>query len=729
MDNKQFSRRSLGLVALLALLLFGLGAALYDAQVINGSYWAARSSTNITDTETVTSVRGSILDRYGRVLVSNYVTYQVTLNTTSMGKEKERNEILASLIQVARQSGVEWEDNLPISTQPPFTYTGDTPFYSVSKDEEGNLTKSLTRLGQLAVKMKWLSGDPTDPDKNVALPTAEELLGKMCTSFSIAGEGALDPKKAKNVPTLNIGDMDPSDARLLAGVLYELYYRDKVNNWPPYVFAKDVDIDFISRVKERGLAGVEIEAVTARQYNTTYAAHLLGRIGAITNWDNYKDIDEDGDGVPDYRQNDMVGLEGAEYVFESYLRGSPGERQVDRDTSGKIVDTTWITQPEPGDNVVLTIDIDLQQAVEDILANAIPEIERRKPEGSAPVEGAAAVVLDVNSGEVLASASYPTYNLATYSKDFSENNSNPLRPFNNRAFSGLYAPGSTFKMVTAIAGLETGIITPSTIIKDTGRYTYYNDNGPMCWIFRDYGTTHGNQNVTQAIKNSCNVFFFDVGRQVTIQGLQEYAAYFGFGEATGVELPENTGAMAGPTTPEEEQEWKIQAGRTLSVAIGQESTQVTPLQLANYIATLVNGGTRRAVHLLKEVKSSDFSQVLYTQEPEVLNTIAIAPEHLEAVKQGMLLLTTDGSVSSYFKGLPVQAGAKTGSAQVSGQTDANAIFVCFAPYDDPQIAIAIAVEKGGSGSYIGGVAAEILKYYFSAEETREEILTENTLIR
>ncbi len=729
MDNKQFFRRSWGLVALLALLLFGLGAALYDAQVINGSYWAARSSTKITDTETVTSVRGSILDRYGRVLVSNYVTYQVTLNTTSMGKEEERNDILLSLIEVARQSGVEWEDNLPISTQPPFTYTGDTPFYSVSKDEEGNLTRTLTRLGQLAVKMKWLSDDPTDPDKNVVLPTAEELLGKMCASFSIAGEGALDPKKGKDVPALNIGDMDPADARALAGVLYELYYRDKVNNWPPYVFAKDVDIDFISRVKERSLAGVEIEAVTARQYNTTYAAHLLGRIGAISNWDNYKDIDEDGDGVPDYQQNDMVGLEGAEYAFESYLRGSPGKRQVDRDTSGKIVDTTWITEPEPGDNVVLTIDIDLQQAVEDILANAIPEIERRKPDDSAPVEGAAAVVLDVNSGEVLASASYPTYNLATYSKDYADNSSDPLHPFVNRAFQGLYAPGSTFKMVTAIAGLETGIITPNTIIRDTGRYTYYNSNGPMCWIFRDYGTTHGNQNVTQAIKNSCNVFFFDVGRQVTIQGLQEYAAYFGLGQPTGIELPEYTGTMAGPTTPEEEQEWQLQAGRTLSVAIGQESTQVTPLQLANYIATLVNGGTHYAAHLLKEVKSSDFSQVLYTQEPEILNTIDIAPENLEAVKQGMLLLTTEGSVSSYFKGLDVQAGAKTGSAQVSGQTDANAIFVCFAPYDDPQIAIAIAVEKGGSGSYISGIAVDILKYYFSAEETREDILTENTLIR
>lgn len=713
MDNRQFSQRSLGVAVLLGLIMFWLVAVLYDIQITNGAYWAERSKTKITNIELVTADRGDVLDRYGRVLVSDEVTYQVTLNTSVMGKERSR--ILASLVEVAESSGVEWEDNLPVSTSAPFSYTAE-PFYTLSDNEDGSRKRTLTRLGRLAVKMKWIS-DPTAPGYYGTLPTAEELLGKMCASFDIAGEGVKDPLTDGPVPVLNIGDMDPEQARAVAGVLFELYYRDKINNWPPYIFAEDVDIDFISRVKERSLAGVEINAVTRRQYNTSYAAHLLGRVGLMdaSEWEKYSALDIG------YSQNDTVGKEGVERAFESYLRGTPGKRQVDRDTSGRVVDETWLELPQPGNNVILTIDIDLQKAVEDALADGLPKLKSKE------VEGAACVVLDVNSGEVLASASYPTYNLASYSADYAENLANPLKPFINRAFNGLYAPGSTFKMVTGIAGLEEGVITPKTIIRDTGRYTYYNRNGPQCWIFRQYGSTHGNQTVTEAIKNSCNIFFYDVGRQLTIDRLQKYAAAFGLGQPTGIELPESIGTMAGPKTEEEKAKW--QPGSTLSVAIGQENSQFTPLQLANYIATLVNGGTHYSAHLLKSVKSSDFSQMVYVKEPEELDTINIKDENLEAVKKGMLKLTTEGSVSYYFRGVDVAVGAKTGSAQVSADSESNAHFVCFAPYDDPQIAIALSVEHGGGGSDLGAIAAKIVSYYFSAEENREEILTENTMIR
>lgn len=713
MDNRQFSQRSLGVAVLLGLIMFWLVAVLYDIQITNGAYWAERSKTKITNIELVTADRGDVLDRYGRVLVSDEVTYQVTLNTSVMGKERSR--ILASLVEVAESSGVEWEDNLPVSTSAPFSYTAE-PFYTLSDNEDGSRKRTLTRLGRLAVKMKWIS-DPTAPGYYGTLPTAEELLGKMCASFDIAGEGVKDPLTDGPVPVLNIGDMDPERARAVAGVLFELYYRDKINNWPPYIFAEDVDIDFISRVKERSLAGVEINAVTRRQYNTSYAAHLLGRVGLMdaSEWEKYSALDIG------YSQNDTVGKEGVERAFESYLRGTPGKRQVDRDTSGRVVDETWLELPQPGNNVILTIDIDLQKAVEDALADGLPKLKSKE------VEGAACVVLDVNSGEVLASASYPTYNLASYSADYAENLANPLKPFINRAFNGLYAPGSTFKMVTGIAGLEEGVITPKTIIRDTGRYTYYNRNGPQCWIFRQYGSTHGNQTVTEAIKNSCNIFFYDVGRQLTIDRLQKYAAAFGLGQPTGIELPESIGTMAGPKNEEEKAKW--QPGSTLSVAIGQENSQFTPLQLANYIATLVNGGTHYSAHLLKSVKSSDFSQMVYVKEPEELDTINIKDENLEAVKKGMLKLTTEGSVSYYFRGVDVAVGAKTGSAQVSADSESNAHFVCFAPYDDPQIAIALSVEHGGGGSDLGAIAAKIVSYYFSAEENREEILTENTMIR
>ena len=701
MEKKQFHRRGLGMLLLLAVILFGLGSSLYDAQMIHGAEYLARSQNSIAETQTVEAARGDILDRYGRVLVSNRVTYQVALNTDAM--EKNRNDILLALIRIARDAGVEWEDTLPITAQPPFRYTTDTPFQYPTTDEEGSPTTSLTRLGRLAVKMKWIDDPTADGAQGAPLPTAEELLEKMRESFQLELEGA--------------------DMRAVAGVLYELYYRSMVNSWPPYVFAEGVDIDFISKVKEQGLSGVEIEAATVRTYNTEYAAHLLGRVGAIENWDASKDLDLDGDGTPDYEMDDTVGKEGAELAFESYLRGTAGVREVERNTSGKVVSEKWTTAPQPGDNVVLTIDIDLQKQVEDILSQAIPQL------ASEDTEGAACVVMDVNRAEVLASASYPSYHLATYSADLAENSADPLKPFLNRAFQGVYAPGSTFKMVTAVAGLESGIIEPDTEIMDTGVYTYYQDDGPQCWYWRQYRRKHGLVNVSEALEVSCNVFFFDVGRRVGIQGLQEFAAKFGLGEPTGIELYEETGVMAGPEyTQSMGQTWY--EGSTLSVAIGQESSQFTPLQLANYIATLVNGGTRYSAHLLKEVKSSDFSQVLYTYEPEVLDSIDIQPENLDAVKAGMLALTTGkGSLARYFQDLPVQVGAKTGSAQVNAETESNAVFVCFAPYDDPQIAISLVVEKGGSGSTLASIAADILRYYFSAEESREETLTENTLIR
>ena len=779
MDPKQFSRRLCAIVVLLALILTGMGSALYDLQINNGEDYYRQSQYKIAETETVEAARGQILDRNGRVLVSNEVVYQVTLDPDLLQKspdpedtrtpEQYRNDTLSTLLAICREAGVTWTDTLPISQTQPFTFTTEQPYYTTSTDEEGNTIQSLTQLGKLAVKMGWIS-DPTaqpeeeeEPQEEPAAKelglwdkikafltgsdptpettpstakdntpptylTAEELLGKMCESFSIQGEGAVDRKEAEKtgetVPTLNIGDMDPLEARALAGVMYEVTLRSQEITWNSYIFAEDVDIDFISRVKEKSLNGVVIEAATVRQYHTDYAAHILGRVGPIyqEEWDYYKNLDEDGDGKSDYQMDDTVGKEGVELAFESYLRGTSGERIVERNTSGKVVSEAWQSEPQPGDNVVLTIDIDLQKKVEDTLAESLPNLESKE------VEGAACVVLDVDSGDVLASASYPTYSLANFSQDWAENSSNPLNPLVNRALNGLYPPGSTFKMITAIAALETGIITPDTKIRDEGIYTYWSSPQPKCWYYRQYGQKHGLIDVSEAIEVSCNYFFYDVGRRVGIDTLVDYATRFGLGQKTGIELPEKVGGVGSPERSEAlGQKWY--EGNILNVAIGQDNTQVTPIQLANYIATLVNGGTRYSTHLLKEVKSNDFSQILYTYEPEAVATIEIQDENLNAVKAGMLALTTEGSVAKYFQDLPVQVGAKTGSAQVSAQTESNAVFVCFAPYDDPEIAMASAVEHGGSGSERGAMAAEIFSYYFSVQEGREDIPTENTLVR
>ncbi len=764
MNTKQFHRRVWAIVLLLALMVTGMGAALYDLQINNGESYSRLTEKKIAETQSVPAARGNLYDRNGQVLVSNRVIYEVTLDAGLM-KEEERCGILLSLIEAARTEGVEWTDNLPITRTAPFRFTTDDPYYAVSQDEDGKEVKTLTRLGRLAVKMGWVD-DPTkeaEPETETAAPAkepglldkiksflkggasadvpkkakepkplleAEALLGVMCESFGVAGEGAVDRKKAakngETVPNLNIGDMSETDARALAGVLYELNLRSQdIYTAAEYVFASDVDIDFISRVKERDLTGVVIEAATLRQYHTKYAAHLLGRTGLMDKkeWEYYKTVDADGDGKTDYQMNDTVGKEGAEQAFESLLRGKPGTRTVERNTKGKIVAQNWETEPEPGGNVMLTLDIGLQGYVENLLADAVPKL------ASEETEGAACVVLDVKGAEVLTAASYPTYDLANYASELTEKGDDPLHPFLNRALQGAYPPGSTFKMLTAIAGLEEKIITPSTLIRDEGQYNYYGPNGPKCWIFRQYGSRHGLINVSKAIEVSCNYFMFDVGRQLGIEKLDEYAARFGLGEKTGIELAESAGVMASPEYTESlGGTWY--EGNTLSVAIGQESSQFTPLQLANYIATLVNGGTRNAVHLLKEVKSSDFSQVVQSYEPQVLDTIEIEDQNLKAVKAGMLALTTNNSsVRQYFQSLPFQAGAKTGSAQVTGQNESNAVFVCFAPYDDPEIAVAIAVEHGGSGSELASMAADVLRYYFSSQETRDEIPVENTLIR
>ena len=763
MNTRQFHRRVWAMVLLLALMVTGMGATLYDLQINNGERYYEQTQKTIPERQNVPAARGNLYDRNGQVLVSNKVVYQVTLDTKLM--KDDRNDILLTLIRAARAEGVEWADSLPISQAEPFRFTTDTPFCADTVNEDGETEQVLTRLGRLSVKQKWIEDPTQDPaaesqapapkepsllDRIKAflkgrpvqqapeapkapepLPDARQLLGRMCDSFDIKGQGAVDKKEAKKTgqacPELNIGDMSPTDARALAGILYELYLRSTgVYQATEYVFASDVDIDFISRVKEQDLAGVVIEATTVRQYHTQYAAHLLGQVTSIypDEVDYYTSLDLDGDGVGDYKMNDTVGRGGAEQAFESYLRGTPGTRTVERNTKGKVVSETWLSEPEPGDNVMLTLDIGLQAYVENLLADAVPKLE------STETEGAACVVLDVKNADVLAAASYPTFNLSRYNEEYEENAQNPLKPFLNRAFQGTYPPGSTFKMITAIAGLEEGIVTPSTKIQDKGRYTYWTDvNPPQCWIYRQYRSYHGQVDVSKAIEVSCNYYMFEVGRQLGIDRLDEYAARFGLGEKTGLELNESAGVMAGPAFTESLGDTWYE-GSITSVSIGQESTQATMLQLANYIATLVNGGTRNATHLLKEVKSNDFSQVVHTYQPRVLSTIDIQPKNLEAVKKGMLAVTTENSsVRPYFQSLPFQAGAKTGSAQVSAQTEAHAVFVCFAPYDDPEIAVAMVVEHGASGSTLASMSADVLNYYFSSQETREEIPEENTLIR
>lgn len=702
MESKQFKLRVAVLLVLLCAMLVSFTYVLYDLQVVQGPKFAAQSQRKIVRTEAVEASRGDILDRYGRVLVDNLPSYNVSVNTSFMGDA--RNETLLNLIKISLKQGVVWTDTLPMTQAEPFAFALDT----ATTGSANNYRKYMDKLSK------------AEGFQSSFLITAAMAETQDYTAYSADAEAVIDFLRAQYKVDASVS---PEDGRLLVGVLYELALRTKEVSQSAYVYAQDVDIDFITTVKENQLSGVDFVATTVRQYRTDYAAHILGRIGPIYSeeWANYRDLG--------YSFNAYVGKEGVEQAFEQYLHGTPGVRSIETNKAGKVVGESWKVDsetgqelaPVPGGNVMLTIDERLQAATEQSLAQCIPQLPSKE------AKGGAVVVIDVNDGGVLSMASYPTYSLKTYGVDFSAlSQDTVMKPLLNRATSEIYPPGSTFKMVTAVGALQEGIVTPSTKILDTGVYKFYKDYQPMCWKYRQYRGTHGPVNVSEAIRDSCNVFFFDVGRRLGISQLDRYARMFGLGEKTGLELPESAGVIAGPAHTEQVLGERWNEGSTLAAAIGQENNKFTPIQLANYVATLVNGGTHYATHLLKTVKSSDFGEVIYEYEPQVMDTIDIDPANLAAVKKGMLMVAQS---SKYFKGLPFEVGAKTGSAQTTAESQSDAIYVCFAPYDDPQIAIAIVVEKGGSGGELGAIAEDILNFYFSPDSTLESVQEENTLVR
>lgn len=720
-EARRLKLRSNLLIFLFCGVLAGFFLVLYQLQIVRGADYRSSTNVHISDTEQVDSIRGEILDRYGRVLVTNELSYNVELDWDAMPAD-QRLDVLSALLDICREQGVEWADSLPISKTAPWRYTTADPLSYQTKNEDGEMEIAATSLGRLAQKdggCGWVK------DAALARPEAGELLAKMCVTFGLLEEDKATLSREYRGLTGALGAAGQTfgltedgggitrEMRELTGVLYEIYLRRYEVNNTAYVFAQGVDITFIVKVKEQGLAGVRIVTAAARKYGTSSAAHVLGYTGPISraDWPKYKELD--------YPMNAVVGKEGVELAFEERLHGSSGQRIMEKDNDGNIISQQWKTEPAPGENVVLTLDIALQATVEDLLAQYAQRQEEPQP--------MAAAVVDM-SGGVLALASYPTYDLATFRENYDQLLDDPDKPMLNRAVRGLYAPGSTFKPLTAIAALDSGTITPTERVECTGKYLFYSDPGsqPNCWIAPG---RHGFENVTQAIKDSCNIFFYDVGRRTTIAVLREYAQKFGLGQYTGIELVEEQGRVAGPETNAAfDLPWYD--GDTMYAAIGQGNNAFTPLQLANYIATLVNGGNHYACHLLKEYKSNDYSQVTETYDEAPLNTIDLDPAHLQAVKQGMYDLSKTASMARWFSSLPVEVGCKTGTAETSSHAaSTDALFVCFAPYDDPQVALCLVSEGGDAGGSLAELAAGILTQYFSTGSSLDTVTGENALLR
>lgn len=683
MNMKDGRMRYIFIVAAACLVFVVYVLVMFKMQVIDGEYYKTQSKNKIYSTETISASRGNIYDRNGQLLVTNKTVYTIKFSRALLPTESQ-NSIILDLCKLLSQSGESYYDSLPISEKAPYSF--------ITKDE--NSEKLVT-----ALKTKYKLDDSA---------SAGQIMEQLIKSYKIDVE------------------LSSADKRIIAGVRYEME-RASFNSSNPYTFASDISINTVTTVKELSddYPGVEIDTKSERVYTTPYlASHILGRIGMIYA-NEYPELREKG-----YKMSDYVGKEGIEKAMEDYLRGTDGTKVIERDSSGKVMGVTTLEEPISGNDVILTIDKELQEVTQQSLKDTIKSIaangKLKSNKEGADASAGAAVVIDVNSGEILASASEPNFDLSTYNLNYNQNAQNELKPFLNRSFNGTYAPGSTFKMATGITALEEGFITPSTRINDLGIYTKYPDYKPRCWVYSDYGTTHGPINVSAALEKSCNYFFYETADNIGIELLNYYCKKLGLGEKTGIELSESSGILAGPESRAKMGESWL-PGDTLQAAIGQSDNLFTPLQLANYVATIANGGTRYKAHLVKSINDSATGNEVEGQTIEVVEQLDMKDENYHAVMYGMKLAAESGTASNLFYSYKVGVGAKTGTASVPSGT-ANGIFVAFAPYDDPEIAVCVVVEHGAHGNYVGAVAKAVFDEYFKESTTQITVTEEQQLI-
>ena len=673
MDPKRFNRRLIALGAVVFLCALVFVVTMFDAQILNGDDYLAKSIRTNAKVETVKGTRGVITDRNGKVLVSNRAVYTLNFDTSLVSSD-ELNDALLRLIDLMNAQGVEIKDTIPLSQSVPFAY-----------DTTDGGAKALVKY---LVSLKWMDEDDVDESGLPASITGPSLYLRLRSEYGVDAS------------------LPAATARTLVGLRYSLAVA-KLNDSSVFEFASDVDVALISIIKDGNYLGVQVDTSSVRVYETNYAAHVLGYTGSIQDWDDYKD--KDG-----YTLASIVGISGAESAFEEYLHGNAGKRLVTFDNdSGKITGELYSVEPKPGSTVALTIDIDFQEDVEQSLERTVGAMT--KADGIE--RGAAVAVVQVGTGDVLALASYPTYSLSTFRSDIATLTSDTMQPMWNRATQGTYAPGSTLKPLTAIAALESGATTVREKLYDSGKWTYpgYSASYTYCWK----RSGHGSLNVRGAITNSCNYYFAEMGYRMGMETLRKYYADFGLGSPTGIEIGDAAGLLPSQNEGENLAPW---------AAFGQANQLYTPIQLANYMATLCGGGDRYATHLLKNVRESGTGALEYVYDADPVQTIEMSEENLSAVLAGMHDLATDGAVSSYFKDCIVDAAAKTGTIQTGDTKNNNGAFVCFAPYDDPQIAVAIVIEKGGTGAALASTAVQVLNAYFSNASANTTVTGENTLL-
>lgn len=626
----------------------------------------------------VEAVRGDILDRNGYPLATSKKVNKIVFNYSLFPKEyEERNVIILRLITIFNKNKTEWNDKLPIE----ITKNGELRFVE-GKDNEVSYLKSEAFL-----------------DLNY-YATVQNCFGALVSRYELQG-------------------YPMNQARDIASVYYYMV-KSGFNPNRKYEFATEVSNELVSLLKEKAeeLPGVEIEVTYERDYpDGTLAPHILGRIGAITP-EEYETKKNDG-----YTLNDQIGKSGVESAFESYLRGTNGVMTITTDAEGNKTEE-YTVEPVQGNTVMLTIDKDIQKVAQNALAKGIKNLQTNLNR-IYPLTGAV-VVMDTRNNDCLAIASYPNYDNSTYDKNSEKLNKNESKPLWNRALRSTYSPGSTVKPAVSMAGLEEGVVTDETYIYCSGIYKHYQDYQPGCT------GVHGGLDVVRAIYHSCNIYFYETARRLGIEKLNSYFKMFGLGEATGIELYESTGTVDSVEFRENRGEiWT--PGLTIQAGIGHADNRFTPIQLCSYVSTLANKGIRYKAHVVKGVKSPDLSETIMQSKTEILSQADFKEENWELVHRGMLLVGTQSYAN--FSNVPVKVAAKTGTTTISKRVNGakietyNGFLITFAPYENPEIAICVAVEGAGSGGSTAPIAAEIMEYYFRTNDVAENNIDENTLLK
>ncbi len=675
-ERKTVVRRMILLIAAACAVMGLFVLRLIFLQLVNGDDFKAQA-TNTTDYNfTVTAARGDIVDSSGRRIATSTTSYNVALNKLLMG-DRDLDTMLQQIVELLRENGESWNDTLLIG-QP---------------DAAGHY-------------------EFTDDDTSTS---DQKQLADMKDTLGLQQYATADDVMEMLVEKNNLQGFSLEWQRVLAGIHYEMD-RQAFSNVNNFVMAENVSAAAVATIKEHSLQlpGVEIVETSARSYEQSdIIPAVLGRVGKITA-EKWKVTDSDGNVTyplrdKGYNMNDILGISGLESAYEDELRGKDGVETITRNSDGVIVDTQLTTVPEPGHTVQLTIDSNFQRAVDKALAENIDMINRVYNTGDMKAAAAAAVVIDVKDGGVLAASNYPSFDQNLYATNYSEYSSDPGLPLFNRALQGLYTPGSTFKPAVAVAALDSGLINQYSTVFCNGVYNYFKDYHPKC-------TRHGhsgNIDVVTAIKWSCNIFFYDVGRRLTSDVYDAYAYKLGLGQRTGVEVSEATGRL---TTKNDS---NYTASLDVQAAIGQGNTVVTPIQLATYAATLANNGVRYRTHFVKAILDTNTGEVLSETQPEVMDVIEGTGNTFELVREGMKQVpsTISGKISSY----PIAIACKTGTPQRSetyapGKHYLNAMMVAYLPADDPEIAIGISIEYGGYGARAGDLVVDIANAYFAMKD-------------